>query len=107
MESAMKQIKTIAITATMVVVGTTMAFAQDGHAHANDWHMYPYHFGGMHMVWWIIWIVFIFIIFGLYEPVPRKKNKENAPFTILQKRFASGEITKEEYEERKKILEKH
>lgn len=42
----------------------------------------------------------------MFEPVPRKENRKNAPLTILQRRFASGEITEEEYEERKKILEK-
>jgi len=31
-------------------------------------------------------------------------NKES-PLDILKRRYASGEITKEEYEERKKILE--
>jgi putative membrane protein len=31
--------------------------------------------------------------------------KKDSPLDILQKRFAAGEITTEEYQEKKKILE--
>jgi len=34
-----------------------------------------------------------------------QRIKKDSPFNILQKRFASGEITNEEYKEKKKILE--
>lgn len=104
----MKKIKTIALAVIMMVAGTTMAFAQDGHMHMDDGYMYNgYHFVGMHMIWWFVWIMFIFLIFGLFQPVSRKKIRENAPMEILKKRFASGEITKEEYEARKVVLEKN
>jgi uncharacterized membrane protein len=36
----------------------------------------------------------------------KKKNNNSSPLEILQRRFASGEITKEEYEEMKAILER-
>jgi len=64
-----------------------------------------YHFWGMHLVWWFVWAVALFSIFGWYEPIPKKKLKRDAPLEILKRRFASGEISKEEYEERKKIIE--
>jgi len=65
-----------------------------------------YHFWGMHLVWWFIWFLFIFWIFATPYDIPgRRMNREN-PLDILKRRFASGEITKEEYEEQKKILEK-
>jgi putative membrane protein len=35
----------------------------------------------------------------------RQRNGSETAFEILQKLFASGKITKEEYQERKKILE--
>ena len=96
----MKKIKTIALAAAMMAVGTTMAFAQEVHGHMDDgdgWWMYDgYHYGGMHQIWWLIWIVFLFIIFGIYQPVLRSSIKKNASLQILKKRFASGEITKEE-----------
>ncbi|MBA2613594.1 MAG: SHOCT domain-containing protein [Bacteroidetes bacterium] len=63
-----------------------------------------YHFWGMHLIWWFIWIVLIFWIFGTPYDVPGQRKKQS-PLDILQKRFASGEINKEEYLERKKILE--
>jgi len=65
-----------------------------------------YHFGGMHLIWWFIWIAFIFLMFGWYKPVRKTNMKKDSALDILQMRFASGEMTKEEYEERKNILVK-
>ena len=65
-----------------------------------------YHFVGMHLVWWFIWIIFVFTMFGWYQPVPRRKNRETSPLDILQKRFAAGEINKETYQEHREILQK-
>jgi len=66
------------------------------------------HFWGMHFIWGFIWPLFFILLFiwrggrrgwrGYY--------RNESPLDILMKRFASGEITKEEYEERKKILER-
>lgn len=67
---------------------------------------HSYHFFGMHLLWWLIWPLFIFSLFGLYPSVSKKNHKENSPLDILKKRFASGQITKEEYKESKEILEK-
>ena len=64
-----------------------------------------YHFFGMHMLWWFFWILIMFLMFGWFEPVPKKRVRRDSPFDILQKRFASGEITNEEYQEKKDILE--
>ena len=59
-------------------------------------------FWGMNFIWWIIWILFIIWIFatpwGLYRT-------RDTSYDILRKRFASGEITKEEYLEAKSVLE--
>lgn len=64
-----------------------------------------YHFWGMHLIWWFIWIIILFSIFGFYEPVRKTRIKKDSPLDILQKRFASGEISKDEYFENKKISE--
>jgi putative membrane protein len=64
-----------------------------------------YHFWGMHLVWWIIWGIFIFWIFAIPYDIPGQRNKKETPLEILKKRFALGEITKDEYQENKKILE--
>jgi putative membrane protein len=62
-------------------------------------------FWGMNMIWWFLWFVMIFWIFATPYDIPGQRRKKNSPLNLLQKRFASGEITKEEYQEHKKILE--
>jgi len=65
-----------------------------------------YSFWGMQWIWWIIWLIFLFWIFALPYKVPGQRFKQDTPLDILQKRFASGLITNEEYQEKKKILER-
>ena len=67
-------------------------------------HLYDGHFGGMHLIWWIIWLIFIVWIFLIPTDIPYQKTKKDSPLDILKKRLAKGEISKEEYEESKKIL---
>lgn len=68
-------------------------------------HMYEgYHFGGMHLIWWIIWVGFIFWIFATSWDIPGQMKKKNFPLDILQKRFASRQINTDEYQELKQIL---
>lgn len=61
-------------------------------------------FWGMHIFWWVFWIVLIGAFFGLLTPVPRRRARET-PLQILQRRYAAGEISTDEYTERKKRLE--
>lgn len=68
------------------------------HYFSNDF------FFGMHLFWWIFWIALVALVFGFFDPVPRHKTKAN-PLGILQRRYAAGEITTQEYEEHKKHLE--
>ncbi len=63
-----------------------------------------YHFWGMHLIWWFIWIGFIFWIFATPYDIPGQMKKKDFPLDILQKRFASGQINKDEYQDQKKIL---
>ncbi|MBP1165294.1 putative membrane protein [Chryseobacterium sp. PvR013] len=65
-----------------------------------------YQFWGMHFGWWIIWMLFLFWIFFTPYSIPGQKSKKETPIDILNKRLASGQIDKEEYEEKKKMLEK-
>jgi putative membrane protein len=69
-------------------------------------HMYNgYYFGGMHLIWWILWMGLLFWIFLTPWSVPGERRRKDDPLDILKKRFAAGEITKEQYLEHKKILE--
>ena len=73
-------------------------------------HMMGYGFGGGYM--WIIWIVLIGLV--VYFVVAQRKsdtrlgsgndNRER-PIDILKKRYAMGEISKEEYERLKRDIE--
>ena len=60
---------------------------------------------GMDIIWWFVWIGLLFWIFALPYNIPGQRRRMDSPFDILQKRFASGEISSEEYQARKKILE--
>ena len=59
----------------------------------------------MNFVWWLIWIILLFWIFAVPYDIPGQRKKKDTAFDILQKQFASGQITLIEYKEKKKILE--
>lgn len=64
-----------------------------------------YHFWGMHFIWWFIWIIILFWIFATPYNIPGQRVKKDTPPDILKKRFASGQINSEEYQEQRRILE--
>lgn len=64
-----------------------------------------YNFWGMHFVWWFIWMVLLFWIFATPYAIPGQRAKKESPLDLLKKRFASGEISKEEFLEHKKLLQ--
>jgi len=66
-------------------------------------HWFHYHFVGMHVFWWMFWILLIIPFFWIATPVRRKTvhlYRDN-PFGILQRRYAAGELSSDEYEARK------
>ena len=65
-----------------------------------------YHLGGMHLFWWFFWVIMIIWIFFTPYRLPYQINQKDSPIDILKNRYASGEMSTEEYEERKKVLEK-
>jgi putative membrane protein len=65
---------------------------------------YNNNFWGMDIIWWFIWLVVLFWIFATPYDIPWQQKVKDAPLDLLQKRFASGQITNEEYQESKKIL---
>lgn len=67
--------------------------------HYNDWG-----FWGMHVFWWLFWIAVMVILFTSLSPTSRRQPER--PLEILQRRYAAGEITTQEYEERKAVLER-
>ncbi|RKR84723.1 putative membrane protein [Mucilaginibacter gracilis] len=65
---------------------------------------YYNNFWGMDFIWWFIWIMLLIWIFAIPYDIPFQRNAKNSPLDILQKRFASGEISRDDYDERKKII---
>lgn len=63
------------------------------------------YYWGMNLVWWIIWMVLLVWIFAIPFDIPGQRARRATPLDILQKRFASGQISKDEYADHKKILE--
>ena len=66
-----------------------------------------HHFGGMHFFWWIFWIIILIWVFATPYNFLGQLTKKETSLDILKKRFAKGEITKEEFEEKKKFLEEN
>ena len=66
---------------------------------------YSNYYWGMNLVWWLLWMVLLFWIFVTPYDVPGQRKKKDSPLDILQQRYAMGQLTTEEYNERKKILE--
>jgi len=58
----------------------------------------------MHLIWWCIWIIVLFWIFATPFNIPGRRRKKDSSLDILHKRLASGEITNEDYTEKKRIL---
>ncbi len=65
---------------------------------------YNNYYWGMHFAWWFIWVIILFWIFATPYDIPGQRRRKDSPLDILQQRFASGQLTITEYEEKKKIL---
>lgn len=60
---------------------------------------------GMHWGWWIIWIIAIVVIVLLITRSRSAKTRRETPLELLERRYAAGEISTEEYDERKARLQ--
>jgi putative membrane protein len=70
--------------------------------------MYHYYWAGMHAYWWIFWFILWMLFFSFLMPVRRSNwasyRDMQTPLQLLQRRYATGEIASEEYEERRAKL---
>ena len=69
------------------------------------WHMDD-DFWVMHWLWWIFWIIIAIIVFAAFWFIRGNRRRNETPLDILKRRYAAGEIDTEEYELRKRELEK-
>lgn len=70
------------------------------------WHMYEHHYWGMHFFWWLFWLILVLWLFSTRRKNLGQQTKGDSPLEILKKRFAKGEITKDEYQKIKNTLDK-
>ncbi|MBN1237686.1 MAG: SHOCT domain-containing protein [Gammaproteobacteria bacterium] len=66
----------------------------------GDWWFF-----GMHALWWLFWAAILIAVFMLLRPTSAPQSR-GTPLERLQHRYANGEISTEEYEERKNTLER-
>lgn len=100
-------VKIISMLIVMLLV-SPLAFSQNedyGHMDGG-WYMMHNGYGGLIM--WILLIVGIILIVFLVAQLSKDKGSESKPqenaLDILKKRYARGEITKEEFEQMKQEL---
>jgi putative membrane protein len=67
--------------------------------------LYNNYYWAVDLIWWVILLVLLFWIVTTPYDVPGQRYKKDSPLDILRRRFASGQITNEEYLVKKKILE--
>lgn len=67
-----------------------------------------YAMGGMHWLWWIFWLVLVGVIvfYGWGRAGEQRRGPRETPHEVLRRRLASGEITPEQYEQRKALLDR-
>lgn len=70
-------------------------------------HDYEY-MVGMHAFWWLFWIavVIALVFWGRGGSSARRDRPREIPHDVLRRRLANGEISTEEYEKRKVILDR-
>ena len=62
-------------------------------------------FWGMHFFWWLFWVAAVVLLLSPMTPVSPGRRRET-PLQVLQRRYAAGEVSTVEYEERKTVLER-
>ena len=67
-----------------------------------------YLIGGMDWIWWLFWLALIGVIvfYGWGRPDQRQRGPRESPHEVLKRRLANGEISTEEYEQRKLLLDR-
>jgi putative membrane protein len=62
---------------------------------------------GMHAFWWIFWVIVIAgVALALARGSDGRSRERETPLETLRRRYARGEVSTQEYEERRAILER-
>jgi putative membrane protein len=101
--------KKIVLLIVITVLMPTLAFSQDGgYRHmAGGWHMMPYGHGDIIM--WLLLIAVVVLLIYLVSQLSRgkggEKESQETASDILKKRYAKGEINREEFERMRQDLQ--
>ena len=70
--------------------------------------MYYENMMGMHAVWWVFWVglVISLLFWGGGSNSARRGKLPETPHEALRRRLASGEVSTDEYEKRKILLDR-
>jgi putative membrane protein len=103
----MRTIRRLVYPSSLLLAFAVSAQAQETFPHQRD---YPHHVWGMHWLWWLFWILVIVAVLWalsrhLTRPAPPPEQAPpESPLDRLERRYADGEISTEEYEERRALL---
>jgi putative membrane protein len=64
-----------------------------------------YQLFGMHISSWFLVALLLVFIFAFFYKFSDSKSKKDSPLDILKRRLALGEISLDEYLEKKKVIE--
>jgi putative membrane protein len=88
----------------VLIVALFFSFTDHGHMWGREGGMYSWHGGGY--MWILLLIAFLIVVYLIWQNTQsRTKDDRETPLEILKKRFAGGEISKEQFEQMKKDLE--
>lgn len=59
---------------------------------------------GMHIIWWGFWLLLIVVLLVALLRRNTMPPSQSTPLEILERRYAAGEISTEEFQERKSHL---
>lgn len=106
--------RTLPATLLPGLLGASPAWAQQGsgyyHGHMWDGGWHGWFFGPLMIILFVALVVIGILLLVRWfsesrEDGPTARADSQTPLDILKERFARGEIDKEEYEERRRVLE--
>ncbi len=89
------------------IISIANAHSEDGEYFMH--HMFPNSnltiMGGIFMIlFWVLILIGVVYLFRLFPQAQNGKKEDKTALNILQERYAKGEISKEEFEEKKKDI---